>query len=216
MFYLLNRASKSRTTFTVGLLASRYLKLDLMLIGFDEYFLRKKLDEKTEPGALVFSLSKRGTPMTLVKSQSCLLRKQNRASRGRKKRERTRFFRFLRGTAVTLAKGKKDRKHMFFPFSRDTSVTLAKAKPCLPRKQNRDSRERKKPENMFLFESERHGRDSHESKTVPLAEAKPWILRKKKNKHAFFSFPRGTTVTLTKVKPCLSQKQNRDTREIKK
>ena len=31
---------------------------------------------------------------------------------------------------------------------------------------------RKETENMFFSVFERHGRDSHESKTVPLAEAK--------------------------------------------
>ena len=42
MFYLLNRASKSQTVFTIGFLASRSSKLDPMLIGFDELFFHEK------------------------------------------------------------------------------------------------------------------------------------------------------------------------------
>ena len=41
MFYLLNRASKSRTVFTIGFLTSRSSKLDPMLIGFDDFFTKK-------------------------------------------------------------------------------------------------------------------------------------------------------------------------------
>ena len=50
---------------------------------------------------------------------------------------------------MTLAKG-KNRKRGFFSFSRGMAVTLAKAKPCLSRKQNRDSRERKKNKMHFF------------------------------------------------------------------
>ena len=97
MFYLLNRASKSRTAFAVGFLASRSSKLDSILIGFDKKnFTKKKPDEKTrmkKPNRKHgFSLSERGTPVPLTKSQPCLSRKQNRdIAKERKKRNRI-FF----------------------------------------------------------------------------------------------------------------------------
>ena len=130
-----NRASKSRTVFIVGFLASRFSKLDPMLIGFDELFFSrknrtKKPGEKTEPGARFFSFPKEARP--------CLSRNHNCASRGSK--------------TVTLVEGKKT-------------------------------------ENAFFSVSERHGRDSRESTTVPLAEAKPCLsLKKKKTENAIFRF----------------------------
>ena len=81
---------------------------------------------------------------------------------------------------------------------------------------------------------------------MPLAEAKSWLSRKKKNRkrvlffpflegrswlsqkhnrasrerkkteNAFFSFSKGTAVTLAKAQPCLLQKKNHDFRERKK
>ena len=66
-------------------------------------------------------------------------------------------------------------------------MTLAKAQPCLSRKQNRASRERKKTRFFSVFE--RHGHAFRGSKTVPLAEAKPCLSWLKK--HVLFSFPRG-------------------------
>ena len=93
--------------------------------------------------------------------------------------------------------------YSFFPFR--------EARPWLSRKHNRASRgsktvtpaKEKKTENAFCFSlSERHGRDSHKSTTVPLAEEKPWLSQKKKNrKRVFFRF--------RKARPWLSIKHNR-------
>ena len=44
----------------------------------------------------VFSLFERGTPVRLAKSQPCFSWKQNRDSRGKKKKQKTRFFPFLK------------------------------------------------------------------------------------------------------------------------
>lgn len=80
---------------------------------------------------------------------------------------------------------------------------------------------RKKPDEKtelgarFFPFRKRHARASRGSKTMPLAEAKPCLSRKKK-KHIFFPFPRGTAVPLAKAKPCLSRKQNRASRGRKK
>ena len=77
-----------------------------MSIVFDKLFFhektrRKILDEKTEPGAWFFFLFERDTPVPLAKSQPCLSRNHNRASRESKtvtlvkgKKQKTRFFRF--------------------------------------------------------------------------------------------------------------------------
>ena len=161
MFYLLNRASKSRTIFTVGFLASRSSKLDPALIDLQNQ--TKKLNR--EHGFFPFP----------KKARPCLSQNHNRASRGSKtvtlvkgqKNRKRVFFPFPRGTAVTLAKAqpclsrnqnrdsrerKKNRKRVF-SFARGTAVTLAKAKPCLSRKQNRDSRERKKKKTRFFAQN---------------------------------------------------------------
>ena len=116
----------------------------------------------------------------------------------------------------TMTLVKKKQKTRFFPFPRGTAVTLAKAQPCLSRKQNCDSRERKKTRIFSLFEW--HGRDFRVSTTVPLAKAKPWLSRTKKKQKTRFVFPflRGTAVTLAKAQPCLPGKQNCDSHERKK
>ena len=108
MFYLLNHASKSRSIFTIGFLASRSSKLDPMLVGFDELLFTKKPDKKTEPGACFFSFPK--------EECQCLLQNHTRASRESK--------------TATLVEGKKT-ENTFFPFPKGTAVTLAKAQPCL-------------------------------------------------------------------------------------
>ena len=93
MFYLLNRASKSRTVFIIAFFVSRSLKLDPMLIDFDEL---KKTDEKTEPGARFSPFQKRHgrashgskkyTFFRFREARPCLSRKKKRASRGMKKK----------------------------------------------------------------------------------------------------------------------------------
>lgn len=136
--------SKSRTAFTVGFLASRSSKLDLMLIDFNELFFMKKPNR--EHGFSPFP----------KEARPCLSRNHNRASCGSK--------------IVTLTKGKKKRKRVFF---------------LIPRRHGRDSHESttvplasktvtltKEKKHVFSV-SERHGRDSRESTPVPLAEAKP-------------------------------------------
>ena len=107
-------------------------------------------------------------------ARPCLSRNHNRASRGSK--------------TLTLVEGKKQ-KTRFFPFPRGTAVTLAKAQPWLSRKQNRDSHKRENTETRIFFPfrearpwlSRKHNRASHGSKTVTLA-------KEKKNRNAYF-FP---------------------------
>lgn len=123
-------------------------------------------------------------------------RTENCASRDRKKIENTIFFHPAKAQ-LCLSWKKKQKTHFFFVFERH----VAKAKPCISRK------------NVFFSIYERHGRASHERKTLLLGESKTVSLAKK-NRKCIFSFPSGTrvpskTVPLRKSKPRLSQKNKK-------
>ena len=81
--------------------------------------------------------------MPLAKAQPCLSRKQNRASRGRKKTENA-FF------SVSERHDRASRESKTVPLAEGKKIENA----------------------FFFFVFERHGRVSRESKTVPLVEEK--------------------------------------------
>ena len=126
-----------------------------MLIGFYELFFHKKNRAKNRTGSTVFSLSERGTPVPLLKSQPCLSWK--------KKTENT-FFPFQKRHA-------RDSRE-------STTVPLAKAKPCL-------SRKKKKRKRVFFPFRKRHARASRESTTVPLTKKITFFCAKENSKFFF-------------------------------